>query len=271
MSDSGMSQPSFCPDCGVPISGGSHCVRCAPPAVVDNVAKRAGTRSGATPNETEAPANLRSALWLYFTLLGVIAAFTIAYQVVGEDVTPEWEVNADLAVSGVFAAVVLFAAFRFRRSVVPMFTRLGHPGWIIAAPFMAVGTVTLASLIVGAVNSMFSLPEQSYSAPAIAAGYGVWLPLFTVAVCPAVTEEIAFRGVMNSALRNVLEPREAAIVTALLFAILHLSILSFPHLLVMGLVLGYIRHRSKSLYPCILLHFCHNASVVLLEHYSDGV
>jgi len=269
MSEPGMSQPSFCPDCGVPISGGSHCVRCAPPAV-DEIATPAGSRVSTISNEKQAPANLRSALWLYFTLLGVIAAFTIAYQVVGDEVTPEWEVNAELAVSGLFAAVVLFAAFRFRRSVLPMFSRLGHPGWTIAAPFMAVGTVTLASLIVGLINSMFSLPDQSYSAPAVAAGYGIWLPLFTVAVCPAVTEEIAFRGVMNSALRNVLEPREAAIVTALLFAILHLSILSFPHLLVMGLVLGYIRHRSGSLYPCILLHFCHNASVVLLEHFHDG-
>jgi uncharacterized protein len=262
--------PSFCSDCGVPISAAGQCARCTP-------AQQAAP-SPSSPHATSAKADahsehlpksrsgLRSALGLYFTLLGVIMVFTIAHQVMGEEITPEWEVGADVLVSFVFGAVVLGAAYPLRRSIVPLLTRLGHPAWMFAAPCIAMATCLLASLIVNAINSMFSVPEQTYIEPFMLAGVGLWLPLITIAVCPAVFEEIAFRGVISSALDNVLDARDAALVTALLFAILHLSVLSFPHLLVMGLVLGYVRHRSGSLYPCILLHFCHNAAVVLIEY-----
>jgi membrane protease YdiL (CAAX protease family) len=59
--------------------------------------------------------------------------------------------------------------------------------------------------------------------------------------------------------------REAVLISALMFMVLHLAVLSFPHLLVIGLVLGYVRVRSGSLYPCMLLHFTHNLLVVLAE------
>lgn len=259
--------PTFCPECGVPTSGSTYCARCVPASTPETDATpKARKRSAAKAPRSSSM--LRAALALYFTLLAVIAIFTIATQFEGVDATPQWQVNSELTISAVFAAVIFTFVFFFRRSILPLLTHLGPPAWLIAAPFIAAGTCSLASLIVEFINFAFGGQSQSYSEPALLAGYGLWLPIFTTAVCPAISEELAFRGVMNTALDRVLDPRDAALVTALLFAILHLSILSFPHLLVMGLVLGYIRHRSKSLYPCMLLHFSHNAFVVLLEYFN---
>ena len=50
-----------------------------------------------------------------------------------------------------------------------------------------------------------------------------------------------------------------------LFAIIHVQWLSLPYLFLLGLVLGVLRHRSGSLLPGMVLHFLHNAAVVLLE------
>ena len=91
--------------------------------------------------------------------------------------------------------------------------------------------------------------------------------MIVVLICvqPAVIEELAFRGAILGVLRDLLGTREAVIVSALMFMILHLAILSFPHLLLVGLALGYLRVRTKSLYPCMVMHFTHNLLVILAE------
>jgi membrane protease YdiL (CAAX protease family) len=56
---------------------------------------------------------------------------------------------------------------------------------------------------------------------------------------------------------------------AALFAFLHgLNggfFLEFPHRFVMGLMLGWLRARTGSLWPCVLAHFLHNGFVVVVS------
>jgi hypothetical protein len=91
-----------------------------------------------------------------------------------------------------------------------------------------------------------------------------------IAVQPAVFEELAFRGSIQSSMQGVLRRREAVVVTALMFAILHLQFLALPHLIVMGLMLGWLRQASGSLYPGMVLHFVHNL-IVLLDERLGGI
>jgi membrane protease YdiL (CAAX protease family) len=65
--------------------------------------------------------------------------------------------------------------------------------------------------------------------------------------------------------RKVMSDREAIITSALMFAALHVSVLAVPHLFVMGAVAAVIRLRSGSLLPCMVMHFVHNALVLLSE------
>lgn len=87
---------------------------------------------------------------------------------------------------------------------------------------------------------------------------------------PAVVEELAFRGVIQGALGRVLRMGEAVAVAALMFMILHLMPLSFPHLFLIGLAAGWLRARSGSLYPPMLLHFLHNGLVVASEWWQGA-
>ena len=44
------------------------------------------------------------------------------------------------------------------------------------------------------------------------------------------------------------------IVSAMLFAIIHLTPLSFLHLTGLGILLGAARLRTGSIWPCVLIH-----------------
>jgi len=92
--------------------------------------------------------------------------------------------------------------------------------------------------------------------------------LVTIAIA-AVFEELAFRGVILSALEPVIGNGEALLVSAMMFAILHLAIPSIPHLFIMGVALAWLKQRSGSLYPGMVLHFSHNFLVLLTEQHRS--
>ena len=93
--------------------------------------------------------------------------------------------------------------------------------------------------------------------------------LLTVAVLPALCEEWLCRGVLWQAIRPVSTRGIAILVTALPFACMHLFgggwVLEIPHRFIMGLLLGWLRARTGSLWPCVLAHFLHNATVVVID------
>lgn len=83
------------------------------------------------------------------------------------------------------------------------------------------------------------------------------LSVLTIAVIPAVCEEILFRGVLLPSLARKMAPLTAVVVSALIFALIHVDGRQFdrvPFAFLMGVALGAIRVRSGSLLPCIVAH-----------------
>ena len=83
-----------------------------------------------------------------------------------------------------------------------------------------------------------------------------------IAVFPAVTEEIAFRGLVQHWLHVAVAPWTAIALASALFAAMHFSIVSAPYLFLVGGVLGWARWRTGSLYPSMVAHFVHNLAVL---------
>ena len=92
----------------------------------------------------------------------------------------------------------------------------------------------------------------------------IWSAFFLICLCPGVFEEIAFRGFIMSSLEKVGSRREALVIQAAMFSILHMLPAIFISHFIMGLLLGVIRQRSRSLYPGMLFHAAWN-TIVLLE------
>ncbi len=94
-------------------------------------------------------------------------------------------------------------------------------------------------------------------------GLGVWGAIVLLCILPAITEEIAFRGLVQHWLYAALKPWRAILLASVLFAALHLNVISFFYLFGLGILLGWARHKTGSLYPSMLIHFLHNLIVIL--------
>ncbi len=89
-----------------------------------------------------------------------------------------------------------------------------------------------------------------------------------VALLPAVFEELAYRGVILQSLFNIQYERRAIFFAAFLFAIIHMSFISFFWLLPFAIWLGNIRWKEKTIWYGVLIHFCFNATACLFEFYE---
>jgi hypothetical protein len=76
-----------------------------------------------------------------------------------------------------------------------------------------------------------------------------------------------------ASLRTVLAGAGAVVASALLFGIFHEVI--FPGRLLastfLGLVLGWVRLRSGSIVPCIVLHAIHNGLLLAMSYWGEEI
>jgi len=90
------------------------------------------------------------------------------------------------------------------------------------------------------------------------------LVILTNVFLTPLAEELLFRGVLYQALRRTMPVGSAVVLSALIFAAMHLSVVLFIPFVLMGAVLALVYERSGSLVPTILLHACNNAIVLLI-------
>jgi uncharacterized protein len=95
--------------------------------------------------------------------------------------------------------------------------------------------------------------------------------LLLIAFFPAFSEELAYRGVIQAGLLKIMHSRQAVVMTALLFAIIHMSIISFVWLLPFALFLGWVRQRTNTIWYGIVIHFFFNATTCYLELHELGL
>ncbi|MFT6908770.1 MAG: membrane protease YdiL (CAAX protease family) [Oleiphilaceae bacterium] len=93
----------------------------------------------------------------------------------------------------------------------------------------------------------------------------IWSFFVLSAALPAIFEEIAFRGIIQTNLAKVLTNSEALIIQAALFSVIHISPIIFISHFVMGLLVGWIRFRVGHIYYGIILHFLWNSAVIFSE------
>jgi sodium transport system permease protein len=81
-------------------------------------------------------------------------------------------------------------------------------------------------------------------------------------------EEFLFRGAILSGARKSMPTWVAVLITALLFAVLHLSIHRLAGTFLLGIVAGCIAVWSGSIFPAMLYHTTHNALVLSMGKVS---
>ena len=86
----------------------------------------------------------------------------------------------------------------------------------------------------------------------------------------ALYEEIIFRGFIFSVLDDLYGSKAAVPITAILFAVLHMSQLlgnwaAIAAILLVGYAFTIVRHRTGSVIPCIIMHTAYNSMIFAVQ------
>jgi sodium transport system permease protein len=85
-----------------------------------------------------------------------------------------------------------------------------------------------------------------------------WPLLFVFVVVLPVSEELAFRGFILGGLQRRFSPWKAIVLSSFLFGLYHMNVFQFLPAFLLGLVLGLLATRTRSIWPGVLLHALHN-------------
>lgn len=84
-----------------------------------------------------------------------------------------------------------------------------------------------------------------------------------VALFAPAVEEYVFRGVGFSLISAAARPAVAVLATSLAFGLAHGLVIALPVLSLFGVILGWLRWKSDSLYPPMILHGIFNAGALI--------
>jgi len=140
----------------------------------------------------------------------------------------------------------------------------------VPAVFFCLGISFLGNYLSNLISYYFSLyfgmsPTLPDSLTMPFGTVAILLYFVSVAILPAILEEMVFRGVIMQSLRRYGDGF-ALVVSALLFAFCHGNLVQGPPAFLMGLAIGYFVLRTGSLLMGIIIHFANNALAVAVEY-----
>lgn len=165
----------------------------------------------------------------------------------------------------------LIVSFCFKKRFSPFTPTKPVPfGVAFLGVLAAIGLCMLANVI----NSYFLyfFTEMGWNVPEapqtmVATPTSLALNLFTMAVLPALLEEMIYRGYILRTLRpygNFF----AVVVSSLLFSLMHGNLRQIPFAFIVGMVLGLLYVCTNNIWLPITVHFANNAISVLMEYFA---
>jgi membrane protease YdiL (CAAX protease family) len=140
---------------------------------------------------------------------------------------------------------------------------------------LCAGGGVIFSLIVGAGSTWLNLElfgkRLNYYGIYEHLEYSVPVFIFSLAIYPAIFEELGFRGVVYNYVDSVAGANNAIYISSMAFAIMHVSLISLVWLVPFALVAGYLRYHYKTLWYGMTLHLFFNGTVCVSELLKGGI
>jgi len=215
-------------------------------------------------------------LALVFVLYQVVAG-VVTILLLGQIATRETAVWMRIAtavgqVLCILLPTLLLARARYGRIVEPLRLRLPSPRDIVT---VCIAVLALQQILQGYMIAQDAIPlppqiqryvdmfkrliEETYrmlvtaQSPLEFAGV-----VTTVALVPAIVEELLFRGLVQRDLEDAVSGMGAAVIAGVIFGFYHLNPFSIVPLVVLGVFFGFIVHRSKNITLAMTAHFLNN-------------
>ena len=175
---------------------------------------------------------------------------------------------------GPIAILLAIGVLRLRRNA-PIISTLDYKSFnkfsflavILILLGLTFGLSEVNSIFVNALQKL-GLKVSAPSLPKFSFG-GVLASIVCVCVIPSVVEELLFRGLILSGLKNT-GTAFAVVISGALFSLFHMSPAQTVYQFIVGMVYALIVIYGKNILYCIGLHFINNLYIVL-NYYFWGV
>jgi uncharacterized protein len=252
----GQAAGCYCGYCGAPLDPFFYfCLRCSTPYKA--IEAITGTVRPAPLTDGQRIQRMAPHTWTVFWTFAAVVVGCALLSIPFNPQHGESPLFYFLATLAMFCTTAVFACIHWR----PLLAQFKTSGFLKWEAWAGIGAlVPLLAINFGMQYvARHVLDSRAVENPA----EGLSLPAAILVFCvfPAITEEIAFRGLVQYWLEVSLTPVKALMLGSAMFAGLHLSV-AFPYLFAVGMVLALVRRRTGSLYPGILIHFLHNLVVI---------
>ncbi len=208
---------------------------------------------------------LQILLWAAVLFGGFVLGTVLIYVLFPENV---FALAFFLTTGGIVALLAPVVYVLRRKGVTLQQFGVTDPGWkwLVLSLLVGVGVVALGVFLSTLWAKGLGLGQSGGDAFTAETSESVWLTIlyakiFTVLLV-SVAEEVFFRGVIFRFLRQQEGFWIAAVLSALVFAALHLSFAALPFLFLLGLATAWVYERSGSLIAPIAVHVIVNNAAV---------
>ena len=214
---------------------------------------------------------------LFTILMLVFIIFSFLFQsIVGAIIKPTEKAYVyicSLSSPLVLAGMTIFISVKYkeeRREIFPirkfslmslLYTALIGGGMLFAFGFingLIVKLIEAMGLMVSELNIALDTPLDSI------------ISLVVIALLPAITEELFFRGVVINSIKSD-NKLSIAFLSAFIFALYHCSATQFVYQFIYGFILAILFMYSKSLIPTMIVHFMNHFLILTFEFFKLNV
>lgn len=201
-------------------------------------------------------------LLLYMAVLPFALFFVV--KLLGYNETPKWFTQAITLSQDFIAFVIPVCVFLFfsRQKITDL---VPHEKIDFKNVIYIIGLALLVMPlmnILGVIASIFVNTAVSNEIIADINELSFPLGVISLAVLPAICEEVVFRGIVMTGYKKV-SPFVAIMISSLFFGFMHQNLYQFSYAALTGVFLGFLVYFTNSIYASVLAHFIINGSQVV--------
>jgi|GEM_PF-2268853 len=261
----------ICTQCGAVLTS-SCCEYCKAPISISNKARR---NESLHTHKLNRPYTDTVGAVSYAISVGAVLAISFAAVFMGAGIFDIESVGFGITVSLLFQGAFTFIYFfhtKAAKTTAPAYNIKFkiHPMWYAASVVLGIVCliffIGITMVFINGLEAMgLNLPNDPMVGQGIATDI---LVVFTVVIAASIGEELIFRGSLLSGLIKRVPIPAAAVMSGILFSLMHMSPVQTVYQFFLGFAAAYLVIYSKSVVPGIIIHAVSNGLVILMSFWG---
>jgi len=176
-------------------------------------------------------------------------------------------------IAGISAAILIPLILLLKPSGVTLKEGFGlrRAGWrnIACTVLVSFGIYLLIGVVMGVIPWPEPWVQQHGMSTDSVIGDSLWINLLFTGLLVPVMEELLFRGGIYGAMKRGMPTAAALLLQAAVFGLMHFNPIQFVYAFFLGLVMGLLLERTRSIWVPVTVHIMMNGGSILLSSVGE--